>query len=59
MPCRLPGEPRVLLAHLLPLPDVDIYLCGPLGFMSELLEGLLQLGVPQERIFSETFGPQA
>ena len=47
-----------LLTDLLPLPDVDIYLCGPLGFMSELHEGLLQLEVPPERIFSETFGPQ-
>ena len=41
------------------LPDrkFQFYLCGPAGFMSSLYEGLLDWGVPDERIRKEAFGP--
>lgn len=45
------------LASLLPSPDVDVYLCGPLPFMSDLTGQLLRLGVPPAQIHAETFGP--
>ncbi len=35
----------------------DVYLCGPLPFMASLRDQLEALGMPAERIFSETFGP--
>lgn len=41
------------------LPDRKFlfYLCGPAGFMNTLYEGLLDWGVPNERIRREAFGP--
>lgn len=47
------------LAKLLPSTDVEIYLCGPVGFMAELQLGLGDLGVPTDRIHNESFGPAA
>jgi ferredoxin-NADP reductase/predicted pyridoxine 5'-phosphate oxidase superfamily flavin-nucleotide-binding protein len=37
--------------------DAQFYLCGPVAFMAGLQEGLEALGVPGERIHSESFGP--
>jgi ferredoxin-NADP reductase len=34
----------------------DFYLCGPSAFMSDLTNGLKELGIPAGRIFSEIFG---
>jgi ferredoxin-NADP reductase/predicted pyridoxine 5'-phosphate oxidase superfamily flavin-nucleotide-binding protein len=51
---RVTGE---LLSSLLPDLDVEFYLCGPIPFMAELQSELEQLGVPPERIHSESFGP--
>jgi ferredoxin-NADP reductase/predicted pyridoxine 5'-phosphate oxidase superfamily flavin-nucleotide-binding protein len=48
-----------LLEKLLPGLDADFYLCGPLGFLASLEQGLEALGVPGDRIHSETFGPAA
>ncbi|MDJ1159547.1 pyridoxamine 5'-phosphate oxidase family protein [Chelatococcus sp. SYSU_G07232] len=46
-----------LLKGLLPLDDYDFYLCGPQGFMQSVYNMLLGLGVRDERIRHEAFGP--
>ncbi len=39
--------------------EYDFYLCGPAGFMAESYEALRTLGVADERINWEAFGPDA
>lgn len=46
-----------LLQSLLPLDDYDFYLCGPQAFMQSLYDGLTGLGIREERIHYESFGP--
>ena len=46
-----------VLRSVLPFDDYDFYLCGPAGFMQSLYDGLTGLGVREERIHSESFGP--
>ena len=46
-----------LLKRLLPFDDHEFYLCGPGGFMQALYDGLRGLGVRDERIHAEAFGP--
>ena len=46
-----------LLRSLLPLDDYDFYLCGPASFMQALFDGLGALGVREDRIHYESFGP--
>ena len=46
-----------LLKAILPFDDFDFYLCGPPAFMQSLYEQLRSLGVPNERIHAEAFGP--
>lgn len=46
-----------LLQQLLPINDYDFYLCGPAGFMQAQYDGLLSLGVSDNKIFYESFGP--
>ncbi|MFD2205060.1 pyridoxamine 5'-phosphate oxidase family protein [Kiloniella antarctica] len=46
-----------LLQNLLSLDDYDFYLCGPSTFMSSLYEALVALGVRDDRIRYESFGP--
>ncbi|WP_085907861.1 2Fe-2S iron-sulfur cluster-binding protein [Kiloniella majae] len=46
-----------LLREHLSLDDYDFYLCGPQKFMQSLYEVLSVLGVREERIRYETFGP--
>lgn len=41
----------------LPLMDGHFYLCGPVGFMSYSKTALLKLGVNEEHIHYEVFGP--
>jgi ferredoxin-NADP reductase len=48
---------RAVLQALLPLDDYDVYLCGPAGFMQALYGILLDLGVREDRIRYEFFGP--
>lgn len=48
---------RDLFRGLLPLDDYDAYVCGPAGFMQAAYDGLLALGLPDNRIYDETFGP--
>ena len=46
-----------LVKAVLPLDDYDFYLCGPQPFMQSLYRGLTGLGVREERIYYESFGP--
>lgn len=48
-----------LLSQLLPLNDVDVYLCGPSAFMQEQYDNLLAIGVSDARIRFESFGPSS
>ena len=52
---RVDGE---LIAGLLPTLDADFYLCGPVAFMGEVAEDLVERGVPEAQIHSESFGPR-
>jgi ferredoxin-NADP reductase len=45
------------LRSALPLETADIYLCGPREFMQSMYAGLQSMGIPDERIFAESFGP--
>lgn len=40
-----------------PLPEADIYLCGPKPFLRHFVPGLLRAGIPADRIHYEFFGP--
>ena len=46
-----------LLRSLLPLDDYDFYLCGPPPFMTAVYQGLSMLGVAEDRVHYESFGP--
>ena len=48
---------RALLQRVLPLDDYEVYLCGPSGFMQAIYDALLSLGVRDNRIHFESFGP--
>ncbi len=44
-----------LLERLVPGLDADFYLCGPPGFLADVIGGLEDAGVPDERIHQEAF----
>ena len=46
-----------LLKEILPFDDYDFYLCGPTPFMQTLHDGLTGMGVREDRIHYESFGP--
>lgn len=46
-----------ILRQALPLDDYDFYLCGPAPFMQSLYDTLITLGVDDEHIYAESFGP--
>lgn len=48
-----------LLSELLPFNDFDFYLCGPIGFMQSMYDGLTSLNIADDRIRAESFGPAA
>jgi uncharacterized protein len=48
---------EALLQAILPLADYDFYLCGPSGFMQSMYDLVRGLGVSDQRIFAEEFGP--
>jgi uncharacterized protein len=48
---------ETLLRDLVPAADVDVYLCGPGPFMNAMDRALAALGVPDERVRFEAFGP--
>jgi nitric oxide dioxygenase len=35
----------------------DIYVCGPVPFMQAVINGLYGLGIPEEKVHFEFFGP--
>lgn len=43
----------------LPINEGNFYLCGPIGFMQFVKTNLVKMGVPQENIHYEVFGPHA
>jgi ferredoxin-NADP reductase/predicted pyridoxine 5'-phosphate oxidase superfamily flavin-nucleotide-binding protein len=45
------------LRSILPFDDHEFFLCGPPGFMQALYDGLRELGVRDQRIQAEAFGP--
>lgn len=47
------------LPRFLPFGDYDFYICGPSSFMEDSYAGLRALGVADERIHTEAFGPSA
>lgn len=46
-----------ILRQTLPLDDYDFYLCGPAPFMQSMYDSLMSLGVADDKIFAESFGP--
>lgn len=51
------GRPSIAALEALGVPrDADFYLCGPSGFMNEMTRGLIDWGVPRDRVHSELFG---
>lgn len=56
----IPGPLTIdLLKRLLPFDDHEFFLCGPPGLMQALHDGLRDLGVGDERIQAEAFGPSS
>ncbi|WP_071460471.1 NO-inducible flavohemoprotein [Bacillus massilinigeriensis] len=45
------------LAEMIPAVNADYYFCGPKLFMKSIYISLRELGIPQERIHYEVFGP--
>lgn len=48
---------KALLQAVLPLDDYEFYLCGPAAFMQHCYDMLLSLGVNDNSIMAEAFGP--
>ena len=48
---------RAALAEITQAEDFDVFLCGPGDFMQDTYDNLRDVGVPDERIFAEEFGP--
>lgn len=48
---------KARLQSLLPLDDYDFYLCGPRPFMQAMYDYLREMGVSDQRIAYEFFGP--
>lgn len=51
---RLSSE---MIQAVLTLADYDCYLCGPPQFMQGVYNMLVELGISDQRIFAESFGP--
>lgn len=47
-----------LLREWTPLADSDFYVCGPTPFMASVLRSLSELGVAEDRVRHEFFGPK-
>ncbi|WP_181139885.1 MOSC domain-containing protein [Streptomyces sp. Ru71] len=45
-----------VLERVLPSLDADYYVCGPAGFMADIVGGLAERGVPADRVHHEFFG---
>lgn len=48
-----------LLRKILPKEDCDFCICGPSGFMRDVIAALSELGVARSRLRMEAFGPSA
>ena len=48
---------KQMLQSILPETICDVYLCGPEGFMQDQYNWLRELGLGNDNIFSEAFGP--
>jgi len=48
---------KEFLQAVLAIDDYDFYLCGPVGFMQASYDLLTDLGVQDNRIYAESFGP--
>lgn len=44
---------------VLPSPEFSFYLCGPSAMLEDVVHGLLDWGVPDDRIHFEAFGPSS
>ncbi len=51
---RVSGQ---MLEHVALSGDCDFYLCGPSGFMQSVYDDLRGLGVPDDMVHAEAFGP--
>lgn len=47
------------LEEVIPAKDADVYFCGPIPFMRCVRDALRAIGVPEERMHFEFFGPAA
>lgn len=47
--------PEFLKEHV--IPGSDVYVCGPTGFMQFVLQELHNMGIPEEKVHFEFFGP--
>jgi nitric oxide dioxygenase len=56
-----PASGRMDVARLphWPRGETNVYMCGPVGFMRAQWHGLLEAGVPVQRLHREVFGPDA
>lgn len=56
-----PASGRMDVARLphWPRSETNVYMCGPVGFMRAQWHGLLEAGVPVQRLHREVFGPDA
>lgn len=48
-----------LVKSMLPATNFHFYLCGPGAFMSALVKGLMDWGVPKNQVHFEAFGPSS
>jgi len=48
---------KALVQAVLALDDYDFYICGPTSFMQNMYDILQDLGVNDQRIYAESFGP--
>lgn len=50
---------REWLQTIIPTTEAEFYFCGPVPFMKHINAALIDLGVKQENIHYEFFGPAA
>jgi ferredoxin-NADP reductase/predicted pyridoxine 5'-phosphate oxidase superfamily flavin-nucleotide-binding protein len=50
---------KALIQAVLALDDYEFYICGPNSFMQNMYDILQELGVNDQRIYAEAFGPAA
>ncbi|WP_374026280.1 MOSC domain-containing protein [Mycobacterium sp. HNNTM2301] len=54
------GRPAAAALSTLGIPaDSEVYICGPVGFMTSMTMAVTDLGIDPAHIFTEAFGPSA